>query len=70
MPKTNQTCDNAGRTAGDLGVPGCWDGDVDVTLLIEYDEHGIDTDTVDVCQSCAGAVRREAESYGYAVSEA
>lgn len=63
-----ETCDNAGRTAGDLGLPGCWDGAVETSLLIEYDEYGTDADVVHVCGSCAERVRRDAESHGYAVS--
>lgn len=69
MRSKKQFCDNAGRTAGGLGAVGCWDNGIDRTLLIEYDDHGVDTDTVDVCDHCADRIREEAERHGYTVTE-
>lgn len=60
-------CDNASSRGRRILTPTCISNRATEVLIIEYDEHGMDSDTLALCLGCAGRIKKDAENHGYTV---
>ena len=68
MNRRDEFCDNSSRFPGHIVRPQCRNGGREFSVLVEYDEHGIDSDTSTVCGRCKEKLVELAERHGYATT--
>lgn len=59
------TCDNDMSMGRGIGIPQCYKGKVDWIVTVVYDEHDIDTDTLNLCDECTDKLQKDVKKYGY-----
>ena len=69
MPaKTKIICDNSYTRPGQIVGPQCAAAPAILVVTVNYDEDGIERDTLNLCQSCFNAVASDALRHGYSVT--